>query len=62
MSISIFLHGKEQVWLYPYFLKIRKSFGVGDFGDLKRLVDWAVSTHQKEYRFAVRHNNDTRMD
>ena len=32
----------------PVFsLKSEKSFGVGDFGDLKRLVDWAVSTHQK---------------
>ena len=30
----------------PVFsLKSEKSFGVGDFGDLKRLVDWAVSTH-----------------
>lgn len=32
----------------PLFsLKSEKSFGVGDFGDLKRIVDWAVSTHQK---------------
>ena len=32
----------------PVFsLKSDKSFGVGDFGDLKRMVDWAVSTNQK---------------
>ena len=32
----------------PVFsLKSEKSFGVGDFGDLKKMVDWAVSTNQK---------------
>lgn len=32
----------------PVFsLKSEKSFGVGDFGDLKRAVDWAVITRQK---------------
>ena len=32
----------------PVFsLKSENSFGVGDFGDLKRMIDWAVSTQQK---------------
>ncbi|MDD3039668.1 4-alpha-glucanotransferase [Bacteroides sp.] len=32
----------------PIFsLKSEKSFGVGDFGDLKGMIDWAVSTNQK---------------
>lgn len=32
----------------PVFsLKSEESFGVGDFSDLKRIVDWAVITHQK---------------
>ena len=32
----------------PIFsLKSEESFGVGDFGDLKRMIDWAVSTNQK---------------
>lgn len=32
----------------PVFsLRSEKSFGVGDFGDLKRMVDWAVQTHQE---------------
>lgn len=32
----------------PVFsLKSEKSFGVGDFGDLKRMIDWAVCTCQK---------------
>ena len=31
----------------PIFsLRSEGSFGVGDFGDLKRLIDWAVATHQ----------------
>lgn len=31
----------------PVFsLKTEKSFGVGDFGDLKKLIDWAALTHQ----------------
>lgn len=32
----------------PLFsLRSEQSFGVGDFGDLKRFIDWAVLTHQK---------------
>ena len=32
----------------PVFsLRSEGSFGVGDFGDLKKLIDWAVSTHQQ---------------
>jgi 4-alpha-glucanotransferase len=32
----------------PVFsLKTEKSFGVGDFGDLKKMVDWAALTHQR---------------
>jgi len=32
----------------PVFsLKSEHSFGVGDFSDLKRIIDWAVHTHQK---------------
>ncbi len=32
----------------PVFsLRSEKSFGVGDFGDLKKLIDWAVATHQR---------------
>lgn len=32
----------------PVFsLRSEESFGCGDFGDLKKLVDWAVKTHQK---------------
>ena len=32
----------------PVFsLRREGSFGVGDFGDLKKLIDWAVSTHQQ---------------
>ncbi|MCE9106686.1 4-alpha-glucanotransferase [Bacteroides pyogenes] len=32
----------------PLFsLRSEQSFGVGDFGDLERLTDWAVSTNQK---------------
>lgn len=32
----------------PIFaLKSQKSFGVGDFGDLKKMIDWAVSTDQQ---------------
>ncbi|MCE2617287.1 4-alpha-glucanotransferase [Phocaeicola oris] len=31
----------------PIFsLKSEGSFGVGDFGDLKKMIDWAVLTHQ----------------
>ena len=32
----------------PVFsIKSDHSFGVGDFGDLKRMIDWAMSTNQK---------------
>ncbi len=32
----------------PVFsLKTKKSFGIGDFGDLKKLIDWAYETDQK---------------
>ena len=30
-----------------FSLRSEGSFGVGDFGDLKKLIDWAVSTHQQ---------------
>ncbi len=44
----------------PVFsLKSEKSFGVGDFGDLKLLIDWAVETHQKVVQ--VLPVNDTTM-
>ena len=44
----------------PVFsLKSENSFGVGDFGDLKRMIDWAVSTQQKVIQiFPI---NDTTM-
>ena len=35
------------------------SFGVGDFGDLKRMIDWAVSTQQKVIQILP--INDTTM-
>ena len=32
----------------PIFsLRSTQSFGIGDFGDLKLMIDWAVQTHQK---------------
>jgi 4-alpha-glucanotransferase len=32
----------------PIFsLKTENSFGIGDFGDLLRMIDWAKSTHQR---------------
>ncbi len=44
----------------PIFsLKSEKSFGVGDFGDLKRMIDWAVSTDQKVVQILP--INDTTM-
>ena len=34
--------------LVPLFsLRSNDSFGVGDFGDLKKMVDWVSMTHQK---------------
>ena len=47
------LHLREQMWrvagvVVPVFsLRSEHSFGVGDFGDLKRFVDWAVATGMK---------------
>lgn len=44
----------------PVFsLRSEKSFGVGDFGDLKRMIDWAVSTKQKAVQILP--INDTTM-
>lgn len=44
----------------PVFsLRSEKSYGVGDFGDLKRMVDWAASTHQKMIQILP--INDTTM-
>ena len=44
----------------PVFsLKSEKSFGVGDFGDLKLMIDWAVNTHQKVIQILP--INDTTM-
>ena len=40
-------------------LKSENSFGVGDFGDLKRMIDWAVSTQQKVIQILP--INDTTM-
>ena len=34
--------------LVPVFsLRSKKSFGVGDFGDLRMMVDWVAQTHQR---------------
>ena len=47
------LRVKEQTWraagvVVPIFsLRSEQSYGVGDFGDLRRLVDWAVQTGMK---------------
>ena len=44
---------KEQMWraagvVVPIFsLRSEHSYGVGDFGDLRRMVDWAVATGMK---------------
>ncbi|MBQ8674363.1 MAG: 4-alpha-glucanotransferase [Bacteroides sp.] len=44
----------------PVFsLRSEGSFGVGDFGDLKQMIDWAVSTHQKAVQILP--INDTTM-
>ena len=40
-------------------LRSEKSFGVGDFGDLKRMIDWAVATNQKAVQILP--INDTTM-
>ena len=47
------LRVKEQTWraagvVVPVFsLRSQHSYGVGDFGDLRRLVDWCVATGMK---------------
>ena len=47
------LRVKEQTWraagvVVPVFsLRSSHSYGVGDFGDLRRMVDWAVATGMK---------------
>ena len=47
------LRVKEQTWraagvAVPVFsLRSEQSYGVGDFGDLRRMVDWAVETGMK---------------
>ena len=44
----------------PVFsLKSEKSFGVGDFGDLKKMIDWAAKTDQKVVQILP--VNDTTM-
>ena len=47
------LRVKEQTWraagvVIPVFsLRTKESYGVGDFGDLRRLVDWCAATGMK---------------
>ena len=47
------LRVKEQTWraagvVIPVFsLRTKESYGVGDFGDFRRLVDWCVATGMK---------------
>ncbi|MBE6287689.1 MAG: 4-alpha-glucanotransferase [Mediterranea massiliensis] len=44
----------------PIFsLRSEKSFGVGDFGDLKQMIDWAVKTNQRAVQILP--INDTTM-
>lgn len=58
--ISIFRYGRGRYMPIPVFsLKSENSFGVGDFGDLKRMIDWAVSTQQKVIQILP--INDTTM-
>ena len=57
--ISAFPPGRAQVLPCPYSHPPEKSFGVGDFGDLKRMIDWAVSTKQKAVQILP--INDTTM-
>lgn len=60
------LHLKERTWraagvVVPVFsLRSEHSFGVGDFGDLRRLVDWAVQTGMRVIQ--VLPVNDTTTD
>lgn len=44
----------------PIFsLKSENSFGIGDFGDLKKMIDWAIQTNQKVVQILP--INDTTM-
>lgn len=44
----------------PVFsLRSEQSYGVGDFGDLRQMIDWAVATHQKAVQILP--INDTTM-
>ncbi len=60
-----FVHFDMPAWkgagvAIPVFsLKSKNSFGVGDFGDMKKMVDWAVSTQQKVVQILP--INDTTM-
>ena len=60
------LRMKEKTWraagvVVPVFsLRSEHSYGVGDFGDLKRLVDWAVATGMKVIQLLP--VNDTTTD
>ena len=60
------LHQKEKTWraagvVVPVFsLRSEHSFGVGDFGDLRRMVDWAVATGMKVIQLLP--VNDTTTD
>ena len=57
---------RENIWraagvVVPVFsLRSEHSFGVGDFGDLRRLVDWAVATGMKVIQLLP--VNDTTTD
>ena len=60
------LRMKEKTWrvagvVVPVFsLRSEHSFGVGDFGDLRRMVDWAVATGMKVIQLLP--VNDTTTD
>ena len=60
------LHLKEKTWraagvVVPVFsLRSEHSFGVGDFGDLRRMVDWAATTGMKVIQLLP--VNDTTSD
>ena len=60
------LRVKERTWrvagvVVPVFsLRSEHSYGVGDFGDLRRLVDWAVTTGMKVIQMLP--VNDTTTD
>ena len=50
LSQPIIAHEQERFagTLVPVFsLRSRTSFGVGDFGDLKKMIDWVASTKQR---------------